>query len=50
MNHTKILKGQLRRFALWALVPNWYKKILPDHIDLAKMIKPTELSNEASTA
>ena len=33
MNHVKILKGQPRRFALWELVPNWYKVFPRDHID-----------------
>jgi len=33
MNHVKILKGQPRQFALWELVPNWYKVFPRDHID-----------------
>ena len=37
MKHVKILKGQPRRFALWELVPNWYKKLSRDHTDLVEI-------------
>ena len=37
MNHVLIFEGQPRRFALWDLVPNWYKIFPPDNIDLAEM-------------
>jgi len=50
MNHAKIFKGQPRRDALSELVPDWYRKFLPDHIDLAEMNQPTGLSNKTITA
>jgi len=50
MNHVKIIKCQPRTCARSELVPNWYKKILPDHIDQAEINKSTMLSNKSSTA
>jgi len=50
MNHVKMFKVQPRRFALWVLVPHWYKTFSPDHIDLAVMQTPIELSNKTSIA
>jgi len=48
MNHVLIFEGQPRRFALWDLVPNWYKIFPPDNIDLAEMKEQTGLSIETS--
>jgi len=50
MNHVKILKGQPHRFALWQLVPNWYKSFPPDHFGQAEMNASTMLSNKTITA
>ena len=32
-NDVEIFESQLLRFALWELVPNWYKTFLTDYID-----------------
>ena len=37
MNHVKIFKGPLHQYALWELVPNWYKSFSPDHFGQAEM-------------
>jgi len=50
MNHVKIFKGQLRRFALWELVPKSYKVFPPDHIDELEISNSTMLMNNTSTA
>ena len=50
MNHVKIFQGRPRRFALWVLVPHWYKSIPPDHFGQAGMNAATMLSNTTSTA
>ena len=46
MNYHKKMKVQLRWCVLWELVPDWYKKVLSDHIDQAEMNKSTMLSNQ----
>jgi len=45
----QLFKGQPRRFALWELVPNWYKSFLHDHFGQLKIKDITMLSNETST-
>jgi len=50
MNHVKIFKGQPRRFALWELVPNWYKIFPPDYFGQMEINNSTILKNKTSTA
>ena len=50
MNHAKIFKGQPLRFAVWELVPKWYKTFPPDYIDQVEIKNSTMLSNTTSTA
>jgi len=50
MNHVQMLKGQPHRFALWELLPDWYKIFPPDHFGQAKMNDSTMLSNKTSNA
>ena len=46
----KIPKGKPRRFALFELVPKWYKPFPPDHFGETEKNDSTMLSNTTSTA
>jgi len=46
MNHVKIFTRQPRQFALWGLVPHWYKTFPPDHIGQVEINNSTMLNNK----